>query len=166
MTLRRAAPHATQRWVLLSLTIVSAVLLIGSLAMANLAGSGFDAGDGNLVVNDEAKDWANIGIVCPPGSVMGCALDLPTGQNDDSFGNGTKEDTEVPSVIDGSIPNNKSDLTRFYVANEKVSGKEFLYLAWERVQEPTGTTNMDFEFNQSSTLSANGVTPVRTAATS
>jgi hypothetical protein len=30
------------------------------------------------------------------------------------------------------------------------------------VQEPTGTTNMDFEFNQSSTLSSNGVTPVRT----
>src|SRR6185436_8358579 len=46
---------------------------------------------------------------------------------------------------------------------EKVGGKDFLYLAWERVQDPTGTTNMDFEFNQSSTLSGNGVTPVRTA---
>jgi Prealbumin-like fold domain len=31
------------------------------------------------------------------------------------------------------------------------------------VQDPTGTTNMDFEFNQSTTTSANGVTPVRTA---
>ena len=33
---------------------------------------------------------------------------------------GTKEDTAVPSVVDGSIPNNKSDLTRFYVASENV----------------------------------------------
>jgi hypothetical protein len=30
------------------------------------------------------------------------------------------------------------------------------------VQDPSGTTNMDFEFNQSNTISANGVTPVRT----
>jgi hypothetical protein len=34
---------------------------------------------------------------------------------------------------------------------------------WHRVQEPTGTTNMDFEFNQSRVVSGNGVTPVRTA---
>ena len=32
---------------------------------------------------------------------------------------------------------------------------------WLRVQEPNGTTNMDFEFNKSKLLSANGVTPVR-----
>jgi hypothetical protein len=34
---------------------------------------------------------------------------------------------------------------------------------WHRVQEPTGTTNMDFEFNQSTTVSGNNVTPVRSA---
>ena len=39
----------------------------------------------------------------------------------------------------------------------------FLHLCWYRVQEPTDTTNMGFKFNQSKTLSANGVTPVRTA---
>ena len=132
-------------------------LVVGYLpAAANLAGSPFDAGDGNLVLNDEAQDWVNA-----PNRKVG--LDKPTGQTDDSFGQGTKEDTAVPTVVDGSIPNNKSDLTRLYVANEKVGGKEFLYLAWERVQEPNGTTNMDFEFNQNSTASANGVTPVRTA---
>ena len=129
---------------------------MASSASANLTGSPFDAGDGNLVLNDETQDWVNA-----PNLAVG--LDKPTGQTDDSFGNGTKEDTPVPSVVDGSIPNNKSDLTRLYVANQRVNSKEFLYLAWERVQEPTGTTNMDFEFNQSSTLSTNGVTPVRTA---
>jgi Prealbumin-like fold domain len=38
-----------------------------------------------------------------------------------------------------------------------------MHMFWHRVQEPSGTTNMDFEFNQSKTISANGVTPVRTA---
>ena len=94
---------------------------------------------------------------------VGCDIDLPTGKNDNSFGKGTKEDTPVPTVVNGSIPNNKSDLLRFYVATERFGTTDFLYLAWERVQEPNGTTNMDFELNQSSTLSSNGVTPVRTA---
>jgi hypothetical protein len=107
-------------------------------------------------LDDEARDWVNA-------PNLRVALDRPTGQTDDSFGQGTKEDTEVPAVVDGSIPNNKSDLTRFYVADERIGDDQFLYLAWERVQEPTGTTNMDFEFNQSPVRAGNGVTPVRTA---
>jgi hypothetical protein len=141
------------------------LLLSGTTAaQANLAGSPFDAADGNLVLDDETSDWANAGVNCVSVPKVGCGIDLPTGQSDDSFGNGTKEDTAVPTVIDGSIPNNKSDLTRFYTKLVTESnGKDYAYLAWERVQEPTGTTNMDFEFNKSTTLSANGVTPVRTA---
>ncbi|HVK22941.1 MAG TPA: hypothetical protein VM677_16405 [Actinokineospora sp.] len=138
--------------------VAAMALVVGYLpaAVANLAGSPFDAGDGNLVLNDETQDWVNA-----PNRMVG--LDKPTGQTDDSFGQGTKEDTPIPTVVDGSIPNNKSDLTRLYVANEKVGTKEFLYLGWERVQEPTGTTNMDFEFNQNNTLTSNNITPVRTA---
>ena len=146
-------PRAARRWLVAGTLL--ALLLLAVPAAANLAGSPFDAGDGNLVLDDEAQDWANA-----PNLKVG--LDKPTGQQDDSFGQGTKEDTPVPTVVDGSIPNNKSDLLRFYVANQRVSGKEFLYLAWERVQEPNGTTNMDFEFNQSSDPSGNGVTPVKT----
>lgn len=149
----------------IGVTLAFLALALGgaSPAQANLAGSSFDALDGNLIVDDEAKDWVNVGIDCPPGSVLGCAIDKPTGQTDDSFGNGTKEDDAVPTVIDGSIPNNKSDLTRFYTRLIPENGDDFLYLAWERVQEPSGTTNMDFEFNQSTVISANGITPVRTA---
>lgn len=142
-----------------------ALILSGTTAaQANLSGSPFEGNDGNLVVNTAGnKDWANIGISCVT-PIAGCGIDLPTGQTDNSFGTGTKEDTAVPSVVDGSIPNNKSDLTRFYARFvEEASGSTYAYLAWERVQEPNGTTNMDFEFNQSSVLSSNGVTPVRTA---
>jgi hypothetical protein len=119
--------------------------------------------EGDLIAGSGNKDWSNIGIDCNSNPKKGCDVDLASGSNDNAFGQGTKEDTEVPTVVAGSIPNNKSDLTRFYVATEKVSGTDFLYLAWERVQAPKGTTNMDFELNQSSQLSANNVTPVRTA---
>jgi hypothetical protein len=135
---------------------VSITVGIGLPVLANLAGSTFDANDGNLVVNGTETDWETA-----PNLRTG--IDKPTGATDDSFGQGTKEDTQVPTIVDGSIPPNKSDLTRFYVANEKANGDDFLYLAWERVQEPSGTTNMDFEFNQDATKSSNGVTPVRTA---
>ena len=147
-----------RRWHRLATLVAVLALIVSSsgVATATLNGSTFNAADGNLVVSGGETDWANV-----PNLKVG--RDKPTGATDDSFGQGTDEDDPIPSVTDGSIPPNKSDLTRFYVANEKVSGKDFLYLAWERVQDPSGTTNMDFEFNQSSTLSSNGVTPVRTA---
>jgi uncharacterized repeat protein (TIGR01451 family) len=118
------------------------------------------------------KDWGTAGLISclnPPG-IKGCDIDLPTGSSDNSFGQGTSEDDGVPTVVTGSIPNNKSDLLRFYIANERVNispnplvAHDFLYLAWERVQEPQGTTNMDFELNQGTALTSNGVTPVRQA---
>jgi len=130
----------------------------------------------NLKLDDLApsQDWASVDEDRKP--------DKATGQTDDSFGNGTKEDTAVPSVTDGSIPNNKSDLKNFGVYLEKNTSGSFLHLFWHRVQEPTGTTNMDFEFNKNkceidvndvdgdgnkteptptSVCSTNGVTPVR-----
>jgi uncharacterized repeat protein (TIGR01451 family) len=123
--------------------------------------------DGNLVDDAAAgKDWGSLpGTVfsCSSNPKIGCDIDRPTGRHDNSFGQGTKEDAPVPKIVSGSIPNNKSDLLRFYVATERFATTNYLYLAWSRVQEPSGTTNMDFELNQSSTTSGNGVTPVRTA---
>jgi hypothetical protein len=130
------------------------------------AGSAIEI-DGDLLDGAAAgKDWASLPSTifnCASSPKIGCDLDKPTGTSDDSFGQGTKEDSPVPTVVSGAIPNNKSDLQRFYVSNERFVTNDFLYLAWERVQAPTGTTNMDFELNQSSQKSANGVTPVRMA---
>jgi hypothetical protein len=124
----------------------------------SLSGSNFEIDtDANLKVDDAAPsiDWANVSGTVKP--------DAPTGATDDSFGQGTKEDTAVPSIVDGSIPPNKSDLLNFGVYLEEDGSGRFLHVFWHRVQEPQGTTNMDFEFNQSETVSANGVTPVRTS---
>jgi hypothetical protein len=132
--------------------------LIGT-AIASLPGSNFEIDtDANLKVDGAAPsiDWASVAEIRK--------ADPFTGSQDDSFGQGTKEDTAVPTVVNGSIPPNKSDLLNFGVYLETTaSGARFLNLFWHRVQEPSGTTNMDFEFNQSSTISTNNVTPVRTA---
>lgn len=140
---------------------LGATALVAAPAQANhpevsLAGSNFEIDtNANLKVDDAAPsiDWASVAENRKP--------DLPTGADDDSFGNGTKEDTPIPSVVDGSIPPNKSDLLNFGVYRETVGSTDFLHLFWHRVQEPQGTTNMDFEFNQLSTLTSNGTTPVR-----
>jgi hypothetical protein len=138
--------------------VTFAIVATASHPEVSLPGSDFEIDtDANLKVDDPTPpslDWANVAETR--------ATDEPTGATDDSFGNGTKEDTAVPSVVNGSIPPNKSDLLHFGVyMEENAVGHRFLHMFWHRVQEPTGTTNMDFEFNKSSTTSSNGVTPVR-----
>jgi len=136
--------------------VLALVLGATAPALANLPGSTFEGNDGNLIVNTAGNtDWANIGIVCPagPGAGSGCGIDQPSGTTDNSFGQGTKEDSPNVTVVTGSIPPNKSDLIRFYDASEFVGGStnsNFLYLAWERTNV-LGSANMDFEINQSAT---------------
>jgi hypothetical protein len=132
---------------------------------ASLPGSNFEidgqplTGPGaNLKVDGTAPpalDWANVDDIR--------RQDTPSGQNDDSYSGGSKEDDACPGTTLGSIPNNKSDLLTFgaYVEGE-ADGPGFLNLFWRRVNDPSGTTLMDFELNKSSTGCGNGVNPVRT----
>ena len=148
------------------IAISVAVLLVSSViqaaashGLATLPGSNFEIdSDANLKVDHAAPsiDWVSV--------TESRKTDLASGQNDDSYAGGAKEDDACPGTTTGSIPNNKSDLLTFgaYVEPE-ANGPGFLNLFWHRVQEPSGTTLMDFELNQSSTLCANGVNPVRTA---
>jgi hypothetical protein len=144
----------------------AAAVLAGTVS---LPGSNFEIDvDANLKVdNAGALDWANVTEIRK--------ADTPSGPNDESFGQGTKEDTASPTVVTGGIPPNKSDLKFFGVYQEGNTTSGFLNLFWSRVQAPSGTTNMDFEFNQrqctpSTPLqpptdpdcTANGLTPIRT----
>jgi Prealbumin-like fold domain len=144
MSAVRFRQRRVRRWWYLVTTLtvtafVAALFVAGS--SANLAGSTFESNDGNLVVNTTGNsDWANA-----PNRVRGD--DLASGGSDNSFGGGTKEDDPNVNVVTGSIPPNKSDLTRFYVASEFKSNSNFLYLAWER-SNVLGSANMDFELNQ------------------
>jgi hypothetical protein len=157
------------------LLVFAAIAMLLSLsaipaALATLSGgSTFESGDGNLAVDGGVAfhDWNSPveTITCPntiPGTGTNCGLDLVKNQADNALGQGSKEDDPVPTVVNGSIPPSKDDLSRFYVNKERVGGQDFLYLAWER-SNLLGSAHMDFELNQSATPSANGVTPVRTA---
>ena len=141
---------------LATVAIILLISLLSASAVFALAGSSFGGGDGNLIGGDAggAMDWANA-----PNRVV--APDKLSGNNDDSFKR-AKENDPDPIMDVGSIPKHKSDLLRFYVANEQVEGDDFLYLGWVR-GNTEGSTNMDFEFNQSEQLSSNGVTPLRTS---
>jgi len=108
-----------------------------------LSGSTFAGGDGNLLTSPTTfgtTDWQNV-------ADRHTGIDLPSGGSDNSFGQGTKEDDPNVTVVTGSIPPQKSDLTRFYEASEFANGSNFLYLAWERTNN-LGSANMDFEINQ------------------
>jgi hypothetical protein len=126
-----------------------------------LANSTFAGADGNLLTSPTTfgtTDWQNA-----PTRVTG--VDLASGTSDNSFGQGTKEDNADVTVVTGSIPPNKSDLTRFYVGSETVGNDPFLYLAWERTNV-LGSANMDFEINRVVTPGLNSPGPhtiIRTA---
>jgi hypothetical protein len=144
---------------------------MGVLAVAGQATNGIGGNfeidsDANLVVNGGSPDidWLAGGSLTAMRSGVVAKDDQPTGGADDSFGQGSKEDTAVPTVVDGSIPPNKSDLKTFGLYKETNGTKAYLNLFWTRVQDPSGTTNMDFEFNQkhASSTEGNGVTPLRT----
>jgi hypothetical protein len=112
---------------------------------ATLTGSAFEIdSDANLIVNTTGCiDWltGGTGTSFRPGEVKS---DKPTGTGDDSFGQGTAENNSAPTIVSGSIPPNKSDLKAFGAHTES----QFLELFWSRVQNPSGTTNMDFELNK------------------
>jgi len=112
-----------------------------------LTGSTFAGGDGNLKTSPTTfgtTDWQNVAGLHP-------GFDNLSGSGDNSFGQGTKEDNPAVTVVSGSIPPQKSDLTRFYEASEVGSNNHnFLYLAWER-SNVLGSANMDFEINQLTT---------------
>jgi hypothetical protein len=141
--------------------LASLLIVVPALAShpeASLAGSNFEIDvDANLKVDDAGSlDWANVNEIR--------ATDVATGTNDDSYKGGVKEDTSCPGETTGSIPNNKSDLLTFSVYEEAGTGGHpgFLNLAWSRVTDPSGTTLMDFEFNQSTTNCTSGPNKTRT----
>src|SRR5215212_3067140 len=123
MAVLRARHRRGGRWWLIGTTgVLAAVFAVFFVAAsgANLAGTTFEGNDGNLVVNTAGNtDWANA-----PSRVRGD--DLASGGSDNSFGQGSKEDDANVTVVTGSIPPQKSDLTRFYVGSEFVNSSNYL----------------------------------------
>jgi hypothetical protein len=127
---------------------------------ATLSGSNFEIDtNANLVVDgaSPAIDWLNsAGTAMRDGVEVG--IDRPTGQDDDSFTQGTNINDTPTTITTGSIPNSKSDLKSFGIYVDKAGSEPFVDVFWGRVQDPHGTTTMDFEFNQSA-VRQNDISP-------
>ena len=128
----------------LGATVVAAVafgVIFVASSGAVLPPSNFEGNDGNMIVDHQGNtDWES--LAANPG--LQVLVDLPSGKNDNAFGQGTKENDTNVTVVTGSIPPNKNDLTRSYIYNDQFNGNSFLYLAWERAAN-TGDAHIDFE---------------------
>jgi hypothetical protein len=125
----------------------------------------------NLIVDDaDCIDWLTGGTGTGFRTGVAKKNDTQSGANDESFGQGAKENTADPTVVTGSIPPNKSDLKVFGLFQETTALGKTLELFWSRINSPQGTTNMDFELNQKfcdpnatpTNCAGNGITPLRT----
>jgi hypothetical protein len=132
------------------LTTVLMVSVTGSALASHgdvsLPGSNFEIDtDANLKVDHASPpslDWANVTELRQADTASGSA-DEPSAKEPGGHGG--------PSVVDGSIPPNKSDLKFFGIYQEGGSTNGFLQPVLVAECRPSGTTNMDFEFNQSNT---------------
>lgn len=140
--------------VLAGVLVTLTAVVTTSTPVTALAGSDFEETDGNLVA--ETKDWESFADKIDCATNTGCAVDRTSGSSDDALGQGAKDDSSTVNVVTGSIPNNKSDLERFYSVSETIrvpkagGGTEpnaFFYFAWVR-NNTLGTANFSIEANQ------------------
>src|SRR5919204_3367216 len=118
--------------------------LSGSLAAIAGTGVGAFEIDGNRAVDSPGGlilDWDS-----PPPNLT--TFTDASGQNDDAFGLGSKElQPGGWQCITGSAPG-KSDIVSGQVAFRLLSGKQYLYVNFQRAAT-NGDAHMDYEFNQS-----------------
>jgi len=154
---------------------VIAALVIGwqVVAYANLPGSDFQGGDGNLADDGAGIDWNSFADIQWTGTAPDrLASENPTDKTDpladgwqlvgkedgvkngdtSGFAGGTKQDNNCPTVISTSSPN-KDDLKRAHLSTKVIGGDTFLNLAWERAKQnnTSASAHVGFEFNQGAT---------------
>ena len=117
--------------VIAALVVGWQVAAFASHGLATLTGSNFEIDDNANLKLDDGPSFVDWGTLAHPDGPELRATDLATGQNDDSYKGGVKEDTTCPGEVTGSIPNNKSDLLTFHVNEEAGTGGHpgFLNLA-------------------------------------
>jgi hypothetical protein len=163
MTLMTSGARKKQRWAALTAVVAVLSLAIGSIALANHVGSVsgvFESGDGNLAV-----DHLNPGSLDPvpvdwnsftnAGTATAWNFEDftdATGNPDDIYNGGIKQDDDCPGVKSGSLGggNSKFDVSRIYLANRNIDGDEYLFLSWIRVPQnsTTASSHIAYEFNK------------------
>jgi len=126
-------------------TLLASVMVLAGLLTASVVSVSADSGSNVPGSPYNGHD----GVLDTTPAPIATLADLPTGQNDNSFAQGAKEDDfQNVQIGTGSIPPNKNDLSSMNVAGANgTNGDTFLYLGWSRVAN-AGSADIDFEFNQ------------------
>lgn len=152
--------------------LISAIALFGAVLQvapsdANHDGtvSGvFESKDGNLD-NDHAAatppsvDWNSFTTAATATAWSFQQFGDNVGNPDDIFSGGTKQDQNCPGTKTGSLGggSGKIDLSRIYLAHQKISGSDFLFVAWGRVDgSDAASSHVAYEFNRGTTPCASG----------
>jgi hypothetical protein len=107
---------------------------------APLAGTTFQAGDGDQDVTGGMRDWAT--VAPSPGTTT----PDPPASGTDMFGEGSKEQAPGDWTLVGREPSNKFNFLAAWARAESGSRQD-LYLAFRR-ESPNGNTYLTFELNQ------------------
>src|SRR5215831_217821 len=166
-TIRSLFTRRRTRMLVSSLGALALLVGMAVPAFANLAGSNFESGDGNLAVDTAGNvDWNSFSPTTWTGTApfqtatktlangwtFEGLSDAQKSNTDTGFKGGTKQDDNCAGVIGSSAPN-KDDLKRIYLATNLINGRVFLTLAWVRIPQQTvsSSAHVGFEFNQGST---------------
>jgi hypothetical protein len=152
--------RTSRKWWATGATLVAVAVFSVVFAAASggtVLGSTFEGNDGNMLVGGNptppgngTEDWANVPATTIPDA---------SGKTDDTIGS-SKEDDPFPQIVTQSAPP-KDDFTSVSLATEVIGTNVYLYQSSIR-SAPNGSANENVELNQSTTLSANNLTPVRT----
>jgi hypothetical protein len=125
-------------------TTLVAALLGAPAAFAGTGVGDFEI-DGNLADDSGPSDLILDWDTPPPGVTL---FTDPTGQTDNSLGQGSKELEPGGWVcLEGSAPA-KDDILTGAVAFRVIAGKQYLFVNFRRAS-PNGDAHIDYEFNQS-----------------
>ena len=107
-TLRTLRGGRGRRYWAMGATLVVAAafgIIFVASSGANLPPSTFEGNDGNMVVNTAGHtDW--VSLAANPN--LQKLIDLPSGSNDNSFGQGSKESDLDVTVVTGTIPRTRT----------------------------------------------------------
>jgi hypothetical protein len=129
----------------LGLATIAALLALAAPAAATttsapLAGTTFQAGDGDQEAAGGLRDWAT--VAPSPGATR----PDPPAAGPNMFGEGSKEQAPGAWTLVGREPSNKFNFLAAWARGESATHED-LYLAFRR-ESPNGNTYLTFELNQ------------------
>jgi hypothetical protein len=154
---RRGGGRLSTLTLLLFAAVTAVFLVFIGTASATLAGSTFNAGDGNMKIDGtDTHDWQDAASYFGS-AYTGDLTDLVASTSDDAFTPGQKQDTVCPDVSGQKSPSKDDFTDAAYASETNAAGDIFLYLATFRFAG-NGNASENIELNQGTNGTCTGGT--------